>query len=121
MADGTARVLAAAQLAAAARRRVVVARAMSDLGEQTGGAVAVWKDGHLGSTGSAGLDLGVLADARLMLSQDDTTVRTYLGVQGEARVLFEAWSPPPRLLVFGADAHAAAVSQIGRIAGPWCA
>ncbi|MFG3026389.1 XdhC family protein [Streptomyces sp. NPDC048254] len=38
-------------------------------------------------------------------------------MQGEPRVLFEAWFPPPRLLVFGADAHAAAVSQIGAFLG----
>ncbi|WP_308031148.1 XdhC family protein [Streptomyces sp. CoH27] len=91
---------------------------MSGLDGQTGGAVAVWKEGHLGSTGGADLDLAVLADARLMLSQDDTAVRSYgIGGQGELRVLFEAWDPPPRLLVFGAGAHAAAVSEIGAFLG----
>ncbi|GHK03948.1 hypothetical protein SY2F82_57450 [Streptomyces sp. Y2F8-2] len=37
------------------------------------------------------------------------------GVPSESRaprVLFEVWAPPPRLLVFGANAHAAAVSRI---------
>ncbi|MFF4838185.1 XdhC family protein [Streptomyces sp. NPDC001315] len=116
------RVLAAAHLAAAARRPVVVARVMPGLDGQTGGAAAVWKDGHLGSTGSAALDLAVLADARSILrhedAEDDTVVRTYdIGVHGEPRVLFEAWFPPTRLLVFGADAHAAAVSQIGAFLG----
>ncbi|MFJ9927550.1 XdhC family protein [Streptomyces misionensis] len=116
--DATARVLATALLAAEARRPVVVARVMSGLHGQCGGAVAVWKDGHLGSTGSADLDLAVLADARAMLDQDETAVRTYaMGVEDEPRVLFEAWSPPPRLLVFGANTHAAAVSQIGAFLG----
>jgi xanthine dehydrogenase accessory factor len=83
-----------------------------------GGSVAVWKDGHLGSTGDAVLDLAVLADARRMLGRDDTAVRTYdTGASGAPRVLFEAWAPPPRLLVLGADAHAAAVSRIGAFLG----
>ncbi|WBO68790.1 XdhC family protein [Streptomyces camelliae] len=116
--EDLARVLAAAHLAAAARRPVVVARVMSGLDGQPGGAVAVWKEGHLGSTGSADLDLAVLADARLMLSEDVTAVRAYdIGAHGEPQVLFEAWSPQPRLLIFGADAHAAAVSQIGAFLG----
>ncbi|WP_225821693.1 XdhC family protein [Streptomyces naphthomycinicus] len=114
----TARVLAAAHLAAAAGRPVVVVRVMPGPDGRAGGAVAVWQDGHLGSTGSAGLDLAVLADARRMLGRDTTVVQTYdPGAAGEARVLFEAWSPPPRLLVFGSDAHAAAVSRIGAFLG----
>lgn len=117
--DDTARVLAAAHQAAAARRPVVVARVMSGPDGQAGGAVAVWKNGgHLSSTGRAEPDLTVLADARLMLGQDESTVRTYgTGTSSETRVLFEAWSPSPRLLVFGANAHAAAVSQIGTFLG----
>ncbi|MEU6599791.1 XdhC family protein [Streptomyces flaveolus] len=121
--DGdTARVLAAAHLAAAARRPVVVARVLPGPGGG-GGAVAVWKDGHLGSTGSPALDLAVLADARRMLDRDGTAVRSYetdAGVPGEPRaprVFFEAWAPPPRLLVFGANAHAGVVSRIGALLG----
>ncbi|MET8771697.1 XdhC/CoxI family protein [Streptomyces sp. NPDC004658] len=126
--DGTARVLAAAHLAAAARRPVVVARLLPGPGAGTG-SVAVWRDGHLGSTGDPALDLAVLADARRMLDRDGTAVRTYeagvsrphdTGVPSEPRathVLFEAWAPPPRLLVFGANAHAGAVSRIGALLG----
>ncbi|MEV5387879.1 XdhC/CoxI family protein [Streptomyces sp. NPDC052721] len=119
--DGTARVLGAAALAAAARRPVVVARVLPGPTGDDGGSVAVWKDGHLGSTGNPALDLAVLADARRMLDQDGTAVRTYAaGVPSEPhapRVLFEAWAPPPRLLVFGANAHAGAVSRIGTLLG----
>lgn len=116
--DDTARVLAAAHLAAEARRPVVVARVMSGPDGQAGAAVAVWKDGHLGSTGRAGLDLLVLTDARSRLGQDGSTVRTYdTGTPSQTRVLLEAWAPSPRLLVFGANAHAAAVSQIGAFLG----
>ncbi|MGW4597548.1 XdhC family protein [Streptomyces sp. NPDC004457] len=133
---GTARVLAAAHLAAAARRPVVVARVLpgADAGA---GSVAVWQDGHLGSTGDPALDIAVLADARRLLDRDGTTVRTYeadASRRYEAgadrshdagaphgsrapRVLFESWAPPPRLLVFGANAHAAAVSRIGALLG----
>ncbi|MER6138700.1 XdhC/CoxI family protein [Streptomyces sparsogenes] len=116
--DDTARVLAAAQPAVAARRPVVLARTLPEPGGPAVGAVAVWQDGHLGSTGSADLDLAVLADARPMLRRDDTAVRSYdLGARGGTRVLFEAWAPAPRLLVFGANAHAAAVSRIGAFLG----
>ncbi|MGV9929134.1 XdhC family protein [Streptomyces olivaceoviridis] len=134
--DATARVLGAAALAAAARRPVVVARVLP--GPDAGaGCVAVWRDGHLGSTGDPALDLAVLADARRMLDRDGTVVRTYqagasrtydagvsrsreAGVPSGSRaprVLFEAWVPSPRLLVFGANAHAAAVSRIGALLG----
>ncbi|GAA2217384.1 XdhC family protein [Streptomyces nogalater] len=114
----TARVLAAAHLGEAVRRPVVVARVLSGLDGRAGAAVAVWKDGHLGSTGSPDLDQAVVADAHVLLGHDTTAVRTYdLGVPGEPRVVFEAWCPPPRLLVFGADAHAAAVSRIGAFLG----
>ncbi|MEW2288453.1 XdhC/CoxI family protein [Streptomyces sp. NPDC047841] len=122
------RVLAAAHLAAAARRPVAVARVLpgADAGA---GSVAVWQDGHLGSTGDPALDIAVLADARRLLDRDGTTVRTYeagasrtyeAGVPNGSRaprVLFESWTPPPRLLVFGADAHAAAVSRVGVLLG----
>lgn len=114
----TARVLSAAHLAAAAGRPVVLVRMMPEPGGRAGGAVAVWEDGHLGSTGNAALDLTVVADARLMLGQETTIVRTYDGEVREApQILFEAWAPQPRLLVFGADAHAAAVSGIGAFLG----
>lgn len=144
--DAMARVLAAAHLAAAARRPVVVARVLPGPDAGAGaGSVAVWQDGHLGSTGDPVLDLAVLADTRRMLDRDGTAVRTYeagasrsyeggterpydagvsrshdAGVPGgprAPRVLFEAWAPPPRLLVFGANAHAAAVSRIGALLG----
>ncbi|WP_436846097.1 XdhC family protein [Streptomyces shenzhenensis] len=116
--DDTARALAAGHLAAAAGRPVVVCRVLAGPGGQAGGAVAVWKEGHLGSTGRPELDLQVLADARRMLGQDESDVKVYgTGTPDETRVLFEPWSPPPRLLVFGANAHAAAVSRIGAFLG----
>ncbi|MDX3663609.1 XdhC family protein [Streptomyces sp. ID05-26A] len=37
--------------------------------------------------------------------------------EAEGRVFTESWMPPPRLLVFGAIDHAAAVAEIGRFLG----
>ncbi|MGW1162837.1 XdhC family protein [Streptomyces sp. NPDC002519] len=116
--DDTARVLAAAQRAAEARRPVAVARVMTGPDDLAGRSVAVWKDGHLGSTGRAELDLAVLADARTVLGLEETGVRSYrIDASTELRVLLEAWAPAPRLLVFGANDHAAAVSRIGSFLG----
>ena len=86
-----------------------------------GAAVAVWVDRADGSLGAVGLDAAVVDDARGMLAQGQTALRHY-GADGERRhdevtVFIEAFTPPPRLLVFGAIDFAAAVARIGKYLG----
>jgi xanthine dehydrogenase accessory factor len=69
-----------------------------------------------GSLGTPGLDLAVTDDARGMLASGQTGVRHY-GSSGERRiddvaVLVQSFTPPPRLLVFGATDFAAAVARL---------
>ncbi|MDH6117902.1 xanthine dehydrogenase accessory factor [Kitasatospora sp. GAS204A] len=112
----TARVLAAAFRAVAARRPVVLARVLDGPNGWAGRAIALVGDRHLGSTGERDLDRAVLADARSLLGVDVTTVSVY-DTGGVTRVLLESWAPSPRLLVFGANDHAAAVAEIGAFLG----
>ena len=77
------------------------------------------------ATGTLGsgdrLDQAVDDDARGMLAQGLTGVRHY-GAAGERRmdelsVFVQSFSPPPRMLVFGAIDFAAAVARIGKFLG----
>jgi xanthine dehydrogenase accessory factor len=68
-----------------------------------------------------GLDVAVTDDARGMLAAGQTGMRHY-GPRGERRVddvsvLVQAFTPPPRMLVFGATDFAAAVARIGVFLG----
>ncbi|CAM5609895.1 XdhC family protein [Streptomyces griseorubiginosus] len=98
---------------------VTLARVLS--GPLAGTAIAVSGDGTHGGTGDPGLDAAVTADARAMLVGGRTSTRDY-GPHGacdgdEIRVLYEPWMAPPRLLVFGAQDYAAAVTRVGRFLG----
>lgn len=69
----------------------------------------------------ARIDAAVLDDARGLLSQGCSAMLVY-GPQGERRgeglrVFVESFSPPPRLLVFGAIDFASAVAEIGAFLG----
>jgi xanthine dehydrogenase accessory factor len=82
----------------------------------TGAQLVVSELGATGSLGSSGLDFAVTDDARGMLSAGQTGVRHY-GPSGERRiddvaVLVQSFTPPPRLLVFGATDFAAAVARL---------
>jgi xanthine dehydrogenase accessory factor len=82
-----------------------------------GALLAVTPDGSSGSLGSEGLDAAVTDDARGMLAQGQAGTRHY-GPHGERRVdevavFVQAFSPPPRMLVFGATDFAGAVASIG--------
>ncbi|HVU73606.1 MAG TPA: XdhC family protein [Mycobacteriales bacterium] len=86
-----------------------------------GAALAVWPDRVEGSLGATGLDAAVTDDARGLLAQGQTGVRHY-GPNGQRRedqvaVFIEAFTPPPRLLVFGAIDFASAVAKIGKYLG----
>jgi xanthine dehydrogenase accessory factor len=75
----------------------------------------------VGSLGSSGLDAAVTDDAQGLLSQGQTAQRHY-GPHGERRVdtvtvFVASYSPPPRMLVFGAIDFAAAVARAGVFLG----
>ena len=74
-----------------------------------------------GSLGAEGLDVAVTDDARGMLAAGQTGDRHY-GPRGQRRiddvtVFVQSFTPPPRMLVFGATDFAAAVSRIGVFLG----
>ena len=74
-----------------------------------------------GTLGAEGLDVAVTDDARGMLSAGQTGTRHY-GPRGQRRVddvsvFVHSFTPPPRMLVFGATDFAAAVSRIGAFLG----
>jgi xanthine dehydrogenase accessory factor len=75
----------------------------------------------VGSLGTTGLDVAVTADARGMLSAGRDGRRHY-GADGERRiddvtVLVQSFTPPPRMLVFGATDFAGALARIGGFLG----
>jgi xanthine dehydrogenase accessory factor len=74
-----------------------------------------------GSLGSSGLDHAVVADARGLLASAQTGTRHY-GAAGERRVddvtvLIQSFTPPPRMLVFGATDFAGALARVGALLG----
>ncbi|MCQ9178537.1 XdhC family protein [Streptomyces sp. IBSBF 2953] len=89
-----------------------------------GAVLAVWPDRARGTLGTDGLDAAVTADARGELALGATTMRHY-GPRGRRRedreddvsVFVHSFAPPPRMLVFGAVDHAAAVARIGHFLG----
>jgi xanthine dehydrogenase accessory factor len=94
---------------------------------QVGARRIIWPAGRepaeaKGTLGSGDrLDQAVDDDARGMLAQGVTGVRRY-GADGERRlddlgVFVQSFSPPPRMLVFGAIDFAAAVARAGKFLG----
>lgn len=74
-----------------------------------------------GSLGSPRRDAAVHDDAEGVLATGRSATLTY-GVDGERRglgmrVLVQVFAPPPRLLIFGAVDHAAALAQVGAFLG----
>lgn len=94
---------------------VAVASVVS--GGRVGATLAVWRDRTAGTLGVEGLDVAVVDDARGLLEQGQTGTRHY-GPSGERRlddvaVFVSSYTPPPRLLVFGAIDFAGAVARLG--------
>ncbi len=86
-----------------------------------GAQLLVGADDALGTFGAEGLDAAVADDARGMLAAGQTGDRHY-GPNGQRRiddvtVFVQSFTPPPRMLVFGATDFAAAVSRIGVFLG----
>ncbi len=86
-----------------------------------GASLLVTASGSRGTLGEAGLDVAVVDDARGMIDAGQTGTRHY-GPKGQRRiddvtVFVQSFTPPPRMLVFGATDFAAAVSRIGVFLG----
>lgn len=86
-----------------------------------GAMLAVTADDTAGSLGARGLDAAVTDDARGTLAEGRTT-RRYYGSNGESpaddvTILIQSFSPPPRMLVFGATDFAAAITDLGVFLG----
>lgn len=90
-------------------------------GPSMGARLLVEGDQVLGSTGSAGLDAAVVAEARAMLRLGQTGLRSF-GPDGQRRrdevtCFIQSFAPPPRMLVFGAIDFAAAAVRMGKFLG----
>ncbi|TDO44261.1 xanthine dehydrogenase accessory factor [Kribbella sp. VKM Ac-2527] len=101
-------------------RPVAVATVVST-GDCLGHRLVVWPDRVTGSLGDSGLDAAVVEDAVAMLDQGATAIRHY-GPQGECQrtevaVFVQAFTPPPRMFVFGAIDFAAAMARTGKFLG----
>ncbi|WP_328852697.1 XdhC family protein [Micromonospora globbae] len=73
--------------------------------------------GRHGSLGPAWLDEAVARDARDLLAEARTEVRHHTVDGAEIAVLVAAYPPPPRMIVFGATDHVAAVARVGALLG----
>lgn len=124
--------LLAALRAGAAGERVALARVLD-----TGTALVVWPQHRQGGTADRDLDDRITTEARAMLEQDMSGLRQVCrpradgaasgqdvpgqGVPGQGgtdhTVFVESWSAPPRMLVFGAIDHAAALARQGTFLG----
>ncbi|MBA2261433.1 MAG: XdhC family protein [Solirubrobacterales bacterium] len=90
-------------------------------GPRAGAKALVTPEEVHGSTGSEGLDVAVVDDARGLLAQGITAIRHY-GPDGERRiddvaVFVQSFAPRPRMLVFGAIDFAAAMARAGSFLG----
>lgn len=81
-----------------------------------GTVVTVRPDGHAGTTGRAGADRAVVAQARAMLELGRTGM-TSVHCRDGVEMFVQSHAPPPRLLVYGAIDHAAALARQGAFLG----
>ncbi len=103
-----------------AHEPVAVATVVAGPGN-VGAHLVVWPDRAAGGLGTARLDDAVVADVRGMLDHGATGL-VHIGPDGERRqdelsVFVQSFSPPPRMLVFGAIDFAAAVARVGKFLG----
>jgi xanthine dehydrogenase accessory factor len=114
------------EIAAAVEEGTPVAAATVIAGPgRVGSRRLIWGAPDRSSAGTLGsgdrLDQAVDDDARGMLAQGTTGVRSY-GPDGERRrdelsVFVQSFTPPPQMLVFGAIDFAAAVARAGKFLG----
>lgn len=69
--------------------------------------------GEHGSLGDARLDAAALRDARAALAAARTEVRRHTVDGDDLAVLVTAYPPPPRMILFGATDHVAALAAVG--------
>jgi xanthine dehydrogenase accessory factor len=108
-------------LAGALRREHPAATVVVVAGPATGARLVVETECALGGTGSEALDAALVAEARAMLNQGLTGLRSF-GPDGESRrdevtCFIQSFSPPPRMYVFGAIDFAAAAVRVGKFLG----
>ncbi|QNP75266.1 XdhC family protein [Streptomyces roseirectus] len=98
-----------------AHRRAGTAVALATLlDDGRGGHLVCWADGTSGSTGSGALDEEIAREARRLLARGRSgIVRPTSG----PRVFVNCLTPPPRLLVYGANDFAAALARQGALLG----
>lgn len=88
---------------------------------EIGAQLLVTESDVAGSLGNEGLDVAGIADARGMLAAGQGGLRHY-GPHGQRRiddvtVLVQSFTPPPRMLVFGATDFAGALTRVGSFLG----
>ncbi|HMD03448.1 MAG TPA: XdhC/CoxI family protein [Candidatus Baltobacteraceae bacterium] len=109
------------RLARALRSDEPVALATRLDDEKAGAKLLVSEHDATGDLGSPGLNGAVEAEARALLALGETTIRTF-GSDGEpvgveARIFIAAFSPKPKLYIFGAIDFSRAMAGIGRYLG----
>ena len=110
-----------AALAAVGRREPVAFVTVTGGDAPLGARLILAADGRTGGLGDPGLDYAAGEDAAGLLAQGATALRAY-GPHGERRedavtVLVQTFTPPARMLVFGAIDYAAATARMGAFLG----
>lgn len=104
-----------------AHEAIAVATLVQGNGRVPGSRIVLRPDGFGGSLGNRYLDARVVSDAKEMLTRGETATKRYDPHPAEgfagARVFIAAYTPPPRLLVFGAIDFAGAVTRVGKALG----
>ncbi|GAA2137838.1 XdhC family protein [Actinomadura napierensis] len=80
------------------------------------GVLTVHASHHTGTTGRADVDRAVVAEARAMLDAGRTGIIS-VRCRDDVEAFVHSYAPPPRLLVFGAIDHAAALARQGSVLG----
>lgn len=108
-------------LAAVGRHEPVAVVTVTGGAAPLGATLVVRAGGSFGTLGDPGLDTAAAQDADGLLQRGATAVRAY-GPSGERRedavtVLTQTFTPPARMLVFGAIDYAAATARVGAFLG----
>lgn len=86
-------------------------------GDGAGNKLAVLPDSQVGTLGSAQLDELAIPEAKRLLDDQRSLTQAYPTESGEVELFFEAFPPPPTLLIFGAVHVAQALATFGKLLG----